>query len=88
MELLKKKRKKLAPPTTVVAAVNRVMNSGAWMTTDTIAGLASELLNRQVKKESVWTAMHSLRSQGRTILRRGRVNGFAYEFRLVRKGGK
>ena len=85
---LLKKRKKLAPPTTVIAAVNRVMNSGAWMTTDTITGAASELLNRQVKKESVWTAMHSLRSQGRTILRRRRVSGFAYEFRLVRKGGK
>lgn len=82
------KRKKLAPPATILEAVNRVMNSGAWMTTDHITEAASELLGRRIKPTSAAAAMRRLRVQGRTVLRRKRLKGFDYEFRLVRKGGR
>ena len=87
MSLLKRSKKQ-APPTTIIGAVTRVMNSGAWMTTDHITEAASELLGKRIKEESAAAAMRRLRVQGRTVLRRKRLKGFDYEFRLVRNGGR
>ena len=87
MSLLKR-NKQPARPTTIIGAVTRVMNSGAWRTTEHITAAASELLGYGIKEVSAGAAMRRLRTQGRTVLRRKRLKGFDYEFRLVRKGGK